>query len=89
MPVDEASRAQLKSIRVPFDGTLDQLLAACGTVCRVNVFFMTEEAKSQVWTAVDADASLRRAASLPCNVEVTDVSARSCGSALAVRSPWR
>ena len=37
MPVDEASRAQLKSIRVPFDGTLDQLLAACGTVCRVNV----------------------------------------------------
>lgn len=75
MSVDEASRAQLKSIRVPFDGTLDQLLAACGTVCRVNVFFMTEEAKSQVWTAVDADASLRRASSLPCNVEVTDVSA--------------
>ena len=36
---------------------------------------MTEEAKSQVWTAVDADASLRRASSLPCNVEVTDVSA--------------
>lgn len=75
MSVDEASRAQLKSIRVPFDGTLDQLLDACGTVCRINVFFMTEAAKQQVWATVDADASLRRASSLPCNVEVTDASA--------------
>lgn len=75
MDVDEASRTQLMSIRTRYEGTLDDLLSECGTVCRINVFFMNEEAKLRVWDAVDANPALRRASSLPCNVEVTDVAA--------------
>lgn len=81
LSVDEASRANLKDVRTRFDGTFEELLAACGTVCRVNVFYLSEEIRQRVWDVVDADASLRRASSLPCNVEITDVSAHK-GSGL-------
>lgn len=75
MPVDEASRVQLMSIRTRYEGTLDDLLSKCGTVCRINIFFMNEDAKLRVWNVLDANPVLRRASSLPCNVEVTDVAA--------------
>ncbi len=81
LSVDEASRANLKDVRTRFDGTFEELLAACGTVCRVNVFYLSEEVRQRVWDIVDADATLRRASSLPCNVEITDVSAHK-GSGL-------
>ena len=75
LDVNEATRANLKDVRTRFDGTLEELLATCGTVCRVNVFYLSEGVRQRVWDAVDADASLRRASSLPCNVEITDVRA--------------
>lgn len=80
--VSEPTRESLKVIRTRFDGTLDQLLDACGPVCRINIFFLTEAARDAVWAAVDADPTMRRASSLPCNVEVTDLNAHK-GAGLA------
>lgn len=75
LPVNEPTRANLKEIRTCFDGSLDDLLATCKTVCRINIFYLSEDARQRAWDVVDADATLRRASSLPCNVEITHESA--------------
>ncbi len=81
MPIDEPTRAQIKEMRTRYFGTFDELLATCGPVCRVNVFFLSQETKQQVWDAVDAAGCLRRTTSLPTNIEITHSDAHK-GAAL-------
>lgn len=76
------TRAFVKAGRTLFDCSMDELLSRVGGVCRLNSFFHTPEEARAVWVAVDAQPSLRRASSLPCNVEVTHADAHK-GSGVA------
>ncbi len=82
MECDEPTRRQLKSFRVRYRGDFEQLMGECGNICRINVFFLDDESKRRVWGVVDADPALRRASSLPSNIEITHKEAHK-GAALA------
>lgn len=75
MGIDEPTRVQIKAVRERYDGSFEELLASCGSVCRVNVFYLDEASKQQVWNVVDANPGLRRTSSLPTNIEITHVDA--------------
>lgn len=75
MDVSEATRHVVTSVRTCCDKSVDQMIDAAGSICRVNVFYLTEEDKHAVWEAVDARPELTRASSLPCNVEITHAGA--------------
>ena len=79
--VSEPTRRQVKAVRVPYDGTVEELVAGVGSVGRVNIFYLTEKDRQAVWDAVDARPALCRSSSLPCNVEVTRADATK-GTAL-------
>lgn len=79
--VSEPTRQQVKSVRVPYDGTVEELVSGAGSVGRVNIFYLTEKDRKAVWDAVDARPALCRSSSLPCNVEVTRADATK-GTAL-------
>ena len=82
MECDEPTRRQLKSFRVRYDGTFEQLMEECGNICRINIFFLDEASKRRAWDVVDADPMLRRSTSLPSNIEITHKEAHK-GAALA------
>ena len=82
MGCDEPTRRQLKSFRVRYDGTFEQLMGECGDICRINIFFLDEASKQRAWDVVDADPMLRRSTSLPSNIEITHREAHK-GAALA------
>ncbi len=75
MGIDEPTRVQIKAVRERYDGSFEELLASCGSVCRINVFYLDEASKQQVWDVVDANPGLRRTSSLPTNIEITHVDA--------------
>ena len=75
MDVSEATRYVVTSVRTCCDKTVDQMIDAAGSICRVNVFYLTEKDKRAVWEAVDQRPELTRASSLPCNVEITHAGA--------------
>ena len=75
MDVSEATRYVVTSVRTCCDKTVDQMIDAAGSICRVNVFYLTETDKRAVWEAVDQRPELTRASSLPCNVEITHAGA--------------
>ena len=75
MDVSEATRYVVTSVRTCCDKTVDQMIDASGSICRVNVFYLTEKDKRAVWEAVDQRPELTRASSLPCNVEITHAGA--------------
>ena len=75
MDVSEATRYVVTSVRTCCDKTVDQMIDAAGSICRVNVFYLTEKDKRAVWEAVDQRPELTRAFSLPCNVEITHAGA--------------
>ncbi len=75
MDVSEATRYVVTSVRTCCDKTVDQMIDAAGSICRVNVFYLTEKDKRAVWEAVDQRPELMRASSLPCNIEITHAGA--------------
>ena len=75
MDVSEATRYVVTSVRTCCDKTVDQMIDAAGSICRVNVFYLTKKDKRAVWEAVDQRPELTRAFSLPCNVEITHAGA--------------
>ena len=75
MDVSEATRYVVTSVRTCCDKTVDQMIDAAGSICRVSVFYLTEKDKRAVWEAVDQRPELTRASSLPCNVEITHAGA--------------
>lgn len=50
------------------------MIDAVGSICQLNVFYLSENDKRAVWEAVDAP-ELARASSLPCNVRITHAGA--------------
>ena len=82
MECDEPTRRQLKSFRVRYDGTFEQLMEECGNICRINIFFLDEASKRRAWDVVDTNPMLRRSTSLPSNIEITHKEAHK-GAALA------
>ena len=82
MECDEPTRRQLKSFRVRYDGTFEQLMEECGNICRINIFVLDDESKRRAWGVVDANPMLRRSTSLPSNIEITHKEAHK-GAALA------
>ena len=75
MDVSEATRYVVTPVRTSCDKTVDQMIDAAGSICRVNVFYLTKKDKRAVWEAVDQRPELTRAFSLPCNVEITHAGA--------------
>ena len=75
MDVSEATRGIVTSVRTCCDKTVDQMIDAAHSICRVNVFYLNEKDRRAVWDAVDARPELTRASSLPCNVEITHAGA--------------
>ncbi len=82
MNIDEPTRVQIKDVRERYHGSFEELLSSCGSVCRINVFFLDEASKQQVWDVVDANPGLRRTSSLPTNIEITHTDAHK-GAGLA------
>lgn len=79
--LDEATRAMVKSLRTTWEGSFGDLLQHCGEICRLNVFYKDDAARDAVFAQVDAESSLRRTSSLPCNIEITPADGHK-GSAL-------
>ena len=79
--LSEPTRDFIKAGRTLFDCSMEELMMQTGPVCRLNIFYHTKEDCDLVWDAVDRRAELRRGASLPCNVEITDACAHK-GAAL-------
>lgn len=69
--LDPPTRSFVEAGRTVFDCPTQDLLERVGGVCRLNSFYHTREEAQAVWAAVDAYPMLRRASSLPCNVEIT------------------
>lgn len=77
----EPTRRFIKSGRTLFDCSMEELMMQTGPVCRLNVFYHTDEDRDLVWESVDRRGMLRRSSSLTCNVEITDACAHK-GAAL-------
>lgn len=71
MDVTEALRQMVKGLRTRFPGTTDALIDSLGDVCRVNVFYLNDAGKDDVWAVARAHEELTSVSSLPCNVEFT------------------
>lgn len=70
-----ANRVVIKAARTLYDGDAYGLIERVEAPCRVNIFFHNEAERDACHAAIDANPSLRRSSSLPCNIEVTHVSA--------------
>ena len=72
LELSEATKEFVRSVRTVYDASLEDQLSRIGEVCRLNVFYRRPEDRDAVCALVDAEPSLRRASSLPCNIEITD-----------------
>jgi Cof subfamily protein (haloacid dehalogenase superfamily) len=71
IPVTEATRAHIKEVRTCYHGSVDEMIDAAGSICRINVFYLDDAGRDSTWAAVDSRPDLTRASSQPCNVEIT------------------
>ncbi len=69
--VTEPTRVHLKEVRTCYPGDVTSMIDATERICRVNVFYLDNEARDKVWNVVDSSPDLTRASSQPCNVEIT------------------
>lgn len=81
LALDEATKGFVRAVRTVYDAPFEEQLRRVGEVCRINVFYCGDEDRDAACALVDAEPSLRRASSLPCNIEVTDRAAHK-GSGL-------
>ena len=70
--LSDATKDFVRSVRTVYDESLEDLLSHVGSVCRLNVFYLTAEDRDAVRELVEAAPSLRHTTSLPCNIEITD-----------------
>lgn len=75
LKLSDATKEFVRGVRTVYDGSLEDQLARIGDVCRLNVFYWRDEDRDAVCELVDSEPALRRASSLPCNIEITDRSA--------------
>ena len=71
MAVSDASRDNIKRVRTRVEAPVDKIIEQVGSICRVNVFYLTQGDADAVHAAVDARPELIWSTSLPCNVEIT------------------
>ena len=72
LDLSEATKDFVRAVRTVYDESFEDLLARVGDVCRLNVFYLTEEDRAAACALVDAEPTLRHTSSLPCNIEITD-----------------
>ena len=82
MPIDEATRHHVKEVRTCYPGSVDEMIDACDSICRINIFFLDDRSRDQIWKEIDSRSDLIRASSQPCNIEITHAGADK-GSGLA------
>ncbi|MGI6754893.1 MAG: Cof-type HAD-IIB family hydrolase [Atopobiaceae bacterium] len=75
VPVDEATRAFVRSSRTLVDQGEKDLIAHAQRFVRLTLFCLTEADHAFVCDAVDTQSSMARTQSIDCNVEVMDRSA--------------
>lgn len=75
LALDEATKDFVRSVRALYDEPFEDHLQRVGEVCRINVFYQDTEDRDATFALVDAEPTLRRTSSLPCNIEITDSSA--------------
>ena len=80
--LDEATRCHIKDVRTCYPGSVDEMIDVVGSICRINIFYLDDRSRDQIWEEIDSRPSLIRASSQPCNVEITHAGADK-GSGLA------
>lgn len=80
--LDEATRHHIKEVRTCYPGPVDEMIDACDSICRINIFYLDDRSRNQVWEEIDSCPDLIRASSQPCNIEITRAGADK-GSGLA------